>query len=255
VPPARRPAAPRSDFDDLIERSSVQAPCPNCANRIVVDDSRVPDRAFSVRCPKCQAMVKFPGRTAAAGSDTAPTPPPPTPPRAPEPQQAAAPEKLGEHTMAHLRRELAEAGRAKGQVLVALSDRALAGSLTLPLSRIGYAAEALDSPDDAARRLEQGLYDVVITTQEGSGASSRGETLYQRIGRLGPEARRNIFLVLVGDEFRTGDGKQAFIALADLVVNPRDASAVEPVLLTSIAERNRLYQTFLDARRRFEAAN
>jgi predicted Zn finger-like uncharacterized protein len=229
----------------------VQAPCPNCANRIVVDDSRVPDRAFSVRCPKCQTMVKFPGRTADAAATA------PERARAPEPAAhepaAAAPENIGEQTMAHLRRELAESGRVKGQVLVALADRSLAGSLTMPLSRIGYAAETLDTADDAARALEQGLYDVVITSRDGGGASSRGETLLQRIGRLNPDARRTIFLVLVGDEFRTGDGTQAFSVLADLVVHPRDASSVEPVLLTSIAEKHRLYQAFLDTKKRHDS--
>lgn len=224
----------------------MQASCPSCANRIVVDDSRVPDRPFSVRCPKCQTMVKFAGRGAAPAA---------------EPPAAAAPavatpgaDAIGEQAITHLRRELAEMGRSKGQVLVALADRSLAGALTLPLGRIGYASETLDSADDAARRLEQGLYDVVITTREGGGTSARGETLFQRIGRLTPDARRAIFLVLVGEEFRTGDGTQAFAAMADLVVHPRDATTVEPVLLTSIAERSRLYKAFLDTKKRHESA-
>jgi predicted Zn finger-like uncharacterized protein len=230
----------------------VQAPCPSCANRIVVDDSRVPDRAFSVRCPKCQTMVKFPGRAAGA-------PGPGEAARAGDAEAAPAraggapAENIGEQLMAHLRRELAESGRAKGQVLVALADRSLAGALTLPLSRIGYAAETMESPDDAARALEQGLYDVVITSRDGGGASSRGETLVQRVARLSPDVRRTLFLVLVGDEFRTGDGTQAFTVMADLVVHPKDAGSVEPVLLTSIAERNRMYQAFLDTKKRHDA--
>jgi predicted Zn finger-like uncharacterized protein len=230
----------------------VQSPCPSCGNRIVVDDSRVPDRAFSVKCPKCQTMVKFPGRPAAGAAPAA------EPPRATAAGPAAAPpagpETMGEQTMAHLRRELAESGRVKGQVLVALADRSLAGALTMPLSRIGYAAETMENADDAARALEQGLYDVVITSREGGGQSSRGETLLQRVQRLSPEVRRTVFLVLVGDDFRTGDGIQAFTVMADLVVHPRDAASVEPVLLTSIAERNRLYQAFLDAKKRHEVA-
>jgi predicted Zn finger-like uncharacterized protein len=233
----------------------VQAPCPSCGNRIVVDDSRVPDRAFSVKCPKCQTMVKFPGRAAAGAPPAAAEASRPEGGEAREPGAPPTPENIGEQTMAHLRRELAESGRVKGQVLVALADRSLAGSLTMPLSRIGYAAETLESADDAARALEQGLYDVVITSREGGGTSSRGETLMQRIARLSPDMRRTIFLVLVGDEFRTGDGTQAFTVMADLVVHPRDASTVEPVLLTSIAERNRLYQAFLDTRKRHDSAH
>ena len=143
----------------------------------------------------------------------------------------------------------------KGQVLVALADRSLAGSLTMPLSRIGYSAETLENADDAARALEQGLYEVVITSREGGGQSSRGETLLQRIQRLSADVRRSLFLVLVGDDFRTGDGTQAFTVMADLVVHPRDAASVEPVLLKSIAERNRLYQAFLDAKKRHDTAH
>ena len=30
------------------------------------------------------------------------------------------------------------------------------------------------------------------------------------MSRLSPDARRRVFLVLVGDEFKTGDGTQAF---------------------------------------------
>jgi twitching motility protein PilT len=44
----------------------VQANCPQCSQRIVVDEAKAPERAFSVRCPKCQTLVKFPGRGAAA---------------------------------------------------------------------------------------------------------------------------------------------------------------------------------------------
>ncbi len=59
--------------------------------------------------------------------------------------------------------------------------------------------------------------------------------------------------MLVGDEFKTGDGTQAFVAQADLVVG-RDGADVESVLLNTMAERTRLLQVYIDARRRFEEA-
>ena len=227
----------------------MQANCGNCGNRIVVDDSRVPDRPFSVKCPKCQAMSKFPGKAAA--------PPPPAadePYAPPDPRPASfLMEHMGEQALAHLRSELTESGRMKGLVLVALTDAALGNAVCAPLIRLGFTSEMLDNVDDATRRLEQGIFDVVITSRTG-GASARGETLYQRVGRLTPDARRAIFLILVGEEFRTGDGTQAFAYLADLLVHPNDAAAVEPVMLTCIAERNRLYQVFLQTKKRHEAA-
>ena len=54
----------------------MQANCPKCAQKIVIDDARVPDRAFSVKCPKCQTSVRFPGKAAAAAAAPAAPPAP-----------------------------------------------------------------------------------------------------------------------------------------------------------------------------------
>lgn len=222
----------------------MQANCPQCSHRITIDDARVPDRPFSVKCPKCQTVVKFPGKGAAA-------PPPSEPPSA-----AAEPagDEMRAEMMAQLRREMSmgEGARAEGRVLVALPDRGQAGAFTLPLTRLGYSVDTLDNPEEGGRLLEQGAYKVVVTSRA---APLRGESLYQRMTRLGPDARRRVFLMLVGEDFKTGDGAQAFAALADLVVHPKDSGAVDVVLTNTLGERNRVYQAFQEARKRHEAAS
>ncbi len=60
----------------------MQTSCPQCSQRIVVDDAKAPDRPFSVRCPKCQTLVRFPGRSVEASAD-------PTAAAAQEPAAAA----------------------------------------------------------------------------------------------------------------------------------------------------------------------
>jgi hypothetical protein len=173
----------------------------------------------------------------------------------PEPPAAAPPVSAAEEAraqvVAQIRREMAVSGTPSGgRALVALSDKGHAAAVTTPLARHGFQADTLDNPDEGARLLEQGLYDVVVTTRAAAGGGR--ESLYQRVGRLNPDARRRIFLILVGEDFKTGDGTQAWAALADLVVHPRDTGNLEAVLLNTMGERTRLYQTFLDARRRFE---
>jgi hypothetical protein len=61
--------------------------------------------------------------------------------------------------------------------------------------------------------------------------------------------------VLVGDDLKTGDGTQAWIAMADLVVQTRDLGTIDAVLTKTVEERGRLYQVFLDARKRFELSS
>ena len=161
----------------------MQANCPQCAHRIVVDDARAPDRPFSVKCPKCQTVVRFPGRTAAAVAPAAA-------PAAAAPPAGAAEKAEASESLARLRREIGAGDRgAATQVLVAVPDRAVAGALTMPLTRLGHTIEMLDTPDEGGRLLEQGVYGVVITTRTAA-VPGKGETLYQRVTRLNPDARR-----------------------------------------------------------------
>jgi hypothetical protein len=160
----------------------------------------------------------------------------------------------GAESLAQLRREVVESGRGGAtQVLVGVPDRAVAGALTLPLTRLGHTIEVLDTPEEGGRLLEQGAYGIVVTTQTAP-VPGKTEMLYQRVARLNPDARRRIFLILVGEDLKTGDGTQAFVLQADFVVNPKDAGNVEGALLNAMAERNRVYQAFVEARKRVEAA-
>jgi predicted Zn finger-like uncharacterized protein len=221
----------------------VQVDCPSCSQRVVVDDAKAPERAFSVRCPKCQGIVKFPGRPASS---------PPTPPPAPAVSPGGS--SLTPEMLARLQRQIrgTQVGPGQGQVLVAVAETAQAQALTAPLVQIGYSIDALDRPEEGGRLLEEGFYEVVITNRQAP-VPGAAESLHQRVIRLAPDSRRRIFLVLIGDEFKTGDGTQAYAMQADLVVG-RDAGDIEHVLLNTMAERTRLYQVFLDARRRFEEA-
>ena len=55
-------------------------------------------------------------------------------------------------------------------------------------------------------------------------------------------------------EFKTADGTQAFLVLADLVVHTRDAGAADALVRSTVLERTRLYKAFGEARQRFDAA-
>jgi predicted Zn finger-like uncharacterized protein len=220
----------------------VQAPCPQCGTKISIDDAKVPDRPFQVKCPKCQTAVRFPGKAA---------------PEAAPVEAAAGPastEEMKVQMMAQLRREISmgEGTHAGGRALVGVSDKAVAGAATLTLTRQGYQVDTLDNGPEGARLMEQGVYELVLTSRA-AGAPGK-ETLYQSLSRLNPDGRRRLFVVLVGDEFKTGDGTQAFACLADLVVHTKDVASADAVLRNTIAEKGRVYQAFIDAKRRHESS-
>jgi DNA-binding NtrC family response regulator len=147
------------------------------------------------------------------------------------------------------RRERAEAGA--NDALIALSGPAAKG-LRQALERLKFNVDSVDDVEEGARLLEQGVYEVAVTARTPP-EPGKPETLAQRMLRLPIDARRRVFVILVGEEFRTADGTQAWAAQADLVVNPADAGRCEHLIRSTMTERKRLYQPLVDARRRIES--
>jgi predicted Zn finger-like uncharacterized protein len=206
----------------------VQTSCPQCQTRIQIDDAKVPERPFNVKCPKCGNVVKLPGRAAPAAETSTPV---------------YSEEALRQTTGAP---PLAAPGE---RALVSFPDPALGQAVAQTLTRLGYITDVAPM-EEAARVLEQGLFTMAATARVAAGPGP--ESLYQRLTRSSPEARRKIFVILAGDEFKTGDGSQAWAVLADLVLASRDAGMADNAVRTVMAERNRLYQVYVEAKRRYE---
>ncbi|MGD8896640.1 MAG: zinc-ribbon domain-containing protein [Acidobacteriota bacterium] len=211
----------------------MQAQCPECSTRFQLPDEKVPDRPFKVRCPKCQHVVDLPGRGEA----------PPAPPEELKPAVPITPPSPP-------RREHTGSENAE-DALIALADTGLAKTLTGVLGRLDYNVDVVGDVEEGARLLEQGAYALAVTSSN-SAKPGGPMTLAQRMLRLTPDPRRRVFVVLVSEDFATADGTQAWAAQADLVVNPRDAEVCENVIRSTLAERKRLFQPYLDARRRIE---
>jgi hypothetical protein len=209
----------------------MQATCTTCATLLEVDDTKAPQRAFTVTCPKCKGTVDFPSRDGIipAGAAMRPTPPPllRPKPRVDLPQLA-------------------------GRMLVAVPNPQLVAAIEKVMTRIGLTVETTDDWETGARLMDQGVYDYAVTVRA-LAAAGKPETLYQRTLRMPAEVRRGFFLILAGDgEFVTGDGTQAFALLADFVMNSADIATMEPALRNAIDERHRMYQSMRDARKRIE---
>jgi len=221
----------------------VQAQCPECSTRIQIDDAKIPDRPFKARCPKCQHVMTLPGRAQDPRASTAPIPPvPPPSPEAPPPPMLSP--------AALERAERAAAGER--DAIIAVSGPA-AEALQMALEHLGFHADAVDDVEEGARLLEQGVYEVAVTSL-GVAEPGRPETLAQRMLRMPLDTRRRVFVVLVGEEFRSGDGTQAWAVQADLVLHPSDTARAEHLIRATMTERKRLYQPLEDARRRIEGS-
>ena len=226
----------------------MQANCPKCSNRLNIDDAKIPAGQFVVKCPQCQTALKLQGRPPTAASP-APAPPASAPSAPSPPSPPSAPPAASTPPPAAARPPLppAEPGSA-GRALIAFADERLTAAADSLLTRLGYNVDPISDPD-AAVRLDQGDYNFVSTTVNGF---PEAQNVYVKLLRSPPERRRRTFLMLIGEEFRTDEGSQAWIRQADLVVHPNDLVASDRLIDTRTAEKERLYQTYLDVEDRKE---
>lgn len=250
----------------------MQTDCPQCSQKLVVEDDKVPAGPFMLRCPKCQKAIKLPGKggaalpppgaeqpvqpdsptqlAAAPGIRSSPPPPgesaqqqPKPPAPAPPPARRAAavtpPSDLGQPT---------DGGHGSDQrALLALtdpSDQGLQNAVTALLQRCGYGVETAADPQQGIQLLERNSYAVVATTSNGAQGNI---SPHKRVAALAPEVRRDLFLVLLGSDFSSGDGTQAFAAMADLVLNPKDVASSDELLRSTVNERTRLFKPLQEA--------
>ena len=217
----------------------MQATCSSCSNLVTVDENnpKLPEGPFSVKCPKCQTPVRFQGRAAAKGAAKAEAPKPAAPPG---PGSAPSPAM-------HLKPTALPGERA----LIALDDTPRANELAKSIARLGYEVDVVHDAD-GVRMLDTAAH--VIVAMARTVAESGAFTCYQRLFLLSSDTRRGFFLILVGDEYTTGDGMQAFVVHGDVVVASSDAGSCEVVIRERLVERTRLFRVFVDTRRKHEAA-
>ncbi|HKG14840.1 MAG TPA: zinc-ribbon domain-containing protein [Pyrinomonadaceae bacterium] len=247
--------------------------CPNCTTRLQLEASKVPSRAFSVRCPKCQHIVNAqpPAQTSqrdalAAGGDL------PSSTRAqqqggagasaatsaatpataePQPGDAAAtPESEVLRLLASLLSREGGAGAASLRH-VAERRRALVcagaangGEVVRALSRSGFDVFAPDNVPMANEALREGNVSVVVLDPEFD-VRERGHALIcGELAAMRMPERRRVLFVQVSDAARTGDAHAAFVVGANLVVNTKDVRELPLTLQRNIRDLNELYRDF-----------
>jgi hypothetical protein len=221
----------------------MQATCSSCSNIVRVDENnpKLPEGPFSVKCPKCQTPVRFPGRGVAKEAKG----------RAEEPA-VRSPETGGAlATTSSPILPVKPTALPGERALVALDDRARAGDMARSLAALGYEVDIM-SDAEGVRTIELGGHVIVVMAR--TVAEGGAFTCYQRLFILNSDLRRAFFLILVGDEYTTGDGVQAFVVHGDLVIASPDAASCEAIIRERLIERNRLFRIFVDCKRKHEAA-
>ncbi|MCA1593202.1 MAG: zinc-ribbon domain-containing protein [Acidobacteria bacterium] len=247
--------------------------CPTCTTRLQLDDSKIPARAFSVRCPKCEQIIDA---EPPAGQKTDATDAAGKPPVSTRPQQETNVQPPAAMLSEEFQPEEASASRASEadlmRLLATLMQRAAveyAGPQTNTrqpdpdrrrallclgsvhcdavargLAGSQYQVFVAKDTAQAMEHMREEKMDVVVLDNEFDMMAQGTAFISRELNTLRMVDRRRVLLVQLSTTARTGDAHAAFLNNANLIVNNSDVEKLPHALEKNIRELNDLYRHF-----------
>lgn len=210
--------------------------CDACHTVVHIPDERVPpNTAFRVACPRCKQRIVAERRPpeamtgekgTLAGMDRVPGIP------------GSSNERGDESSLAPFG-PLRPGQRASLVCIKAPEARTLLKGI---LEREGYGVDAPLTPQHALERLRFSQWHVILLDEAFGGTSPNPVAGY--LEALTMSIRREMFVVLMGERFRTSDQMLAFVNSVDLVLHPADLNQLATLLGRDLAAREQFYRIF-----------
>lgn len=249
--------------------------CSNCTTRLQLDDTKIPTRAFTVRCPKCQNIIQAqPPAQSSEPSALSLGETPALENRRYKPQAAAPafmPERAAGADEVQGYGNQPAANDLAGLLMDLLQKNAAAPAANSPASSrlkwerrralvcvtparreaIGramvdadYQVYIAEDTSQAIERMREDQMDVVVLEAEFDPVEQGAAFVTSEINVLSPAKRRRLVFVHLSQTARTLDSHAAFVQNVNLMVNTADVENLPQVLERTMRDFNDLYRDF-----------
>ena len=196
--------------------------CKNCNAKFRIADDKLPTgRTVSLKCPKCASKI-----------------------------EVGTPSSTPETTVGELTSDIDDVPRRSPEflgegvetALLCEQDTGVREKIRSALEQMEYHVIEAESARDAMRQIRFRVFDLVVLDESFGGGNRESNHVLQYLAHLPMNPRRNIFVVLLGNNFNTFDNMMALSCSVNLVVNPKDADEFDKVLRQSQKEHEGLYR-------------
>lgn len=244
--------------------------CQECGSRLQVDETKVPSRPFSVRCPKCNSNISsgssnpVADQSALAVGESPSTDNPRLerkPSAAPqfeietkikeESAMAPATERLAELLTSLLSQQGTTASSSQGtrpswnprKTLVCVPEDSRE-KVARSLAENSFQVFVANDTSQAVERMRENQMDVVVLDSRFDPVEQGPVFVTREVTMMRPAQRRRLFFVLLSPTLRTMDSHAAFLNNVNAVVNLNDLGELPQLLEQRVREYNDLYKDF-----------
>lgn len=229
--------------------------CDNCSVSLQLDESKVPSGSFTVRCPRCQNMLRAHKSVDGHGSSTVDQLEANKPAPAAAGSEGFAAKENDFQINAALKSLLTalqkdnktletsnESNEKPRRVLLCLGS--VRDAAAKALTAAGYRVYLADTPAQANERLRDGKTEIVIFSPDFAPEYGGAAIIQQKANAMYSADRRRLFLVSIEDGATTMNAHEAFLRNLNLIVSSNDLRQLPLILNRALHDFNELYYYF-----------
>ena len=231
--------------------------CDNCSVSLQLDETKVPSGNFTVRCPRCQNLIRVQKGANGQGPSTVQQleANKPAPVVGDGNQQFAA--KESEFQINSAMRTLLSALQKEGKVLDASDEENVKPRRVLLclgqhrdavaklLADAGFKVYAAQTPAQANERLREGKTEIAIFSPDFALELGGATILQQKVNAMPSFERRRLYFISLEDGLAaTMNAQEAFMRNLNLIVNTKDIAQLPLILNRALRDYNDLYHYY-----------
>jgi predicted Zn finger-like uncharacterized protein len=201
--------------------------CNNCSGKFRIPDEKIPrGRVSTVPCPKCKTRISLdPAKRSARSGD------------AEEQSNRSEDFELAEKPFSFIEEEGLTA-------LLCEQNPVARQNIENALNLMDYQFTVAESARDALKRMRYHTYDLIVVNEsfDTNNPESNGVLIY--LERLGMSVRRNIFVAMISNRYRTMDNMMAFRDSVNLIVNIKNIEDIGKILSRGITDTELFYNVY-----------
>ena len=226
--------------------------CEKCSGRFTIPDEKIPKgQVFSLTCPKCNNKISIdPQADATSSPQEAPKTSVPAQPRA---EKTILDEvDSGSYDAADKPFDFLEEGVETALLCEPNPD--VRSKLRSALDIMGYHTTEPDSAREVLKQMRFHVFDMVVLNERFDTPNPDMNNVLRYLDQLPMSTRRNMFVALITDRFRTMDNMATFNKSVNLVINLKNVDDCEKILKRAVADNAAFYKVFKETLIKFGRA-
>ncbi|MFZ3045819.1 MAG: zinc-ribbon domain-containing protein [Desulfatirhabdiaceae bacterium] len=209
--------------------------CSQCLGQFKIPDEKLPhEQVFAVGCPRCKNKITIDTRSHG------------------EPASVQSLAKLATRSVDPENYELTDRAfdfiePSTKTALICESESTIRTALSNELGSLGYYAIDASSAAIALKKMRFHIFNVMVINDSFNAPRPDVHIILEYLGGLLMEVRRNMFVILLSNQFRTTDNLSAFNKNVNLIINNKNLNEFSKIFTHGLADYQLFYHIFQES--------